>query len=172
MNSLRKNRKKGFTLVEIIVVLVIIAILMAALAPVMIGWIREARDSSLISEGRIGLTSIQALVADAQSRSTASPPVVNAGTAVVGNVAADNATSLNNLVADGRNRMVNLLTGRAATDTDALAYAGRYTFTWLNTGHVQTIVFANAATSPTRWAVYTRNTPADVGSWHVTSVAP
>ena len=64
MNKLRKNGKKGFTLVEIIVVLVIIAILMAALTPVMIGWIREARDSTLVAEGRTGLVAAQALVAN------------------------------------------------------------------------------------------------------------
>ena len=64
MNRLRKNKRKGFTLVEIIVVLVIIAVLMAALTPVMIGWIREARDTAMLANARTGLTAAQSLVAD------------------------------------------------------------------------------------------------------------
>ena len=63
MNRLRKN-KKGFTLVEIIVVLVIIAILMAALTPVMMGWINEARQGALMAEARTGMMAIQALSAE------------------------------------------------------------------------------------------------------------
>jgi prepilin-type N-terminal cleavage/methylation domain-containing protein len=57
-DSLRKNKKKGMTLVEIIVVLVIIAILMAALAPVMIGWINEARETTIRTEGRTVLLAL------------------------------------------------------------------------------------------------------------------
>jgi type IV pilus assembly protein PilA len=64
LTNLYKNRKKGFTLVEIIVVLVIIAILMAALAPVMIGWINEARMGTELAEARTGLTAAQAVAAD------------------------------------------------------------------------------------------------------------
>jgi prepilin-type N-terminal cleavage/methylation domain-containing protein len=64
MTNLYKNRKKGFTLVEIIVVLVIIAILMAALAPVMIGWINEARESTVRAEARLYLTAAQTVVTE------------------------------------------------------------------------------------------------------------
>ncbi|MDO4544872.1 MAG: prepilin-type N-terminal cleavage/methylation domain-containing protein [Bacillota bacterium] len=48
----KKKGNKGFTLVEVIVVLVILAILAAILIPSMIGWIKKAQDSSLITECR------------------------------------------------------------------------------------------------------------------------
>jgi prepilin-type N-terminal cleavage/methylation domain-containing protein len=69
MNKLRKN-KKGFTLVEIIVVLVIIAILIAALAPVMIGWINEARETTVRSEGRTVLIGLQTVSAERRALAT------------------------------------------------------------------------------------------------------
>jgi len=60
-----KNRK-GFTLMELIVVLIIIAILMAALLPSMIGWINDARESALRVEGRTAFLAMQATVTQAK----------------------------------------------------------------------------------------------------------
>jgi prepilin-type N-terminal cleavage/methylation domain-containing protein len=73
MNKLRKNSKKGFTLVEIIVVLVIIAILIAALAPVMIGWINEARETTVRTEGRVILLALQTTATEHRALQPAAP---------------------------------------------------------------------------------------------------
>ncbi|MDF2556413.1 MAG: hypothetical protein K0R71_241 [Bacillales bacterium] len=58
MKKVLKN-KKGFTLVEIIVVLVILAILAGAAIPTMLGFIDDARERALIAEGRAVLVSAQ-----------------------------------------------------------------------------------------------------------------
>lgn len=55
----KKNGKKGFTLVEVIVVLVIIAILAAIAIPAMTGYIKRANDKALISDGRTILVALQ-----------------------------------------------------------------------------------------------------------------
>ncbi len=49
---MRSCGKKGFTLVEIIVVLVILAILAAVLIPSMTGWVRKAEQRVIVADAR------------------------------------------------------------------------------------------------------------------------
>lgn len=56
-----KKNKKGFTLVEVIVVLVILAIMAAILIPSLIGYIDKAKENSIISETRSIVTAVQTL---------------------------------------------------------------------------------------------------------------
>lgn len=51
----KKMNKKGFTLVEIIVVLVIIAIMAAFAIPAYNGFIDRARQSEILGEARVFL---------------------------------------------------------------------------------------------------------------------
>lgn len=51
INRIRKNRK-GFTLVEIIVVLVILAIIAAFTIPAMLGFVNEAKEKAIVAEAR------------------------------------------------------------------------------------------------------------------------
>lgn len=50
--KLKDNKKKGFTLVELIVVLVILAILAALLIPALTGYINKAKEKSIVAETR------------------------------------------------------------------------------------------------------------------------
>ncbi len=63
--KLKENKKKGFTLVELIVVLVILAILAALLIPALTGYIDKAKEKQIISETRSCVMAAQT-IADEQ----------------------------------------------------------------------------------------------------------
>ena len=64
MKKLVKKDHKGFTLVEVIVVLVILAIMAAVLIPSLIGYIDKSRENSIISETRSLVTAVQSLASE------------------------------------------------------------------------------------------------------------
>lgn len=59
MQRLKKHNKKGFTLVELLVVLVILTILAAAIIPSMMGFIDRAKKESIAAEQRSVLLAAQ-----------------------------------------------------------------------------------------------------------------
>ncbi len=59
--KLQENKKKGFTLVELIVVLVILAILAALLIPALVGYIDKAKEKQIIAETRSCVMAAQTL---------------------------------------------------------------------------------------------------------------
>lgn len=75
----KKETKKGFTLVELIVVLVILAILAAIMIPSMIGWIDKAKEKQTFLNGRTVLLAAQSAASEAYGE-------VPAGTVAVADV--------------------------------------------------------------------------------------
>lgn len=70
MKKLREMKKnqKGFTLVEVIVVLVILAIMAAILIPSLIGYIDKARQNSTQTECRAVVQAAQTLASEAYAK--------------------------------------------------------------------------------------------------------
>ncbi|MCL2003933.1 MAG: prepilin-type N-terminal cleavage/methylation domain-containing protein, partial [Oscillospiraceae bacterium] len=141
MKTLRKNKNKGFTLVEIIVVLVIIAILMAALAPVVMGWITEARDTALMAEGRAALTAAQAISTDFAARGTA------------GGLAGTDPTAWTHTTASGQN--FNSLLGSAGGTAAAPYTTGAIVITIANNQVTNMTYQRNATGRTATWAPVT-----------------
>lgn len=59
-----KNKKKGFTLVELIVVLAILAILAAMLVPALTGYIDKANEKKYVAEARSAVVAAQTIASD------------------------------------------------------------------------------------------------------------
>lgn len=62
--QMNKNVRKGFTLVEVIVVLVVLAILAAIMIPAMTGWITKAKEKRLVVACRTCVTAAQTLASE------------------------------------------------------------------------------------------------------------
>lgn len=76
LKKMKNNKKKGFTLVELIVVLVILAILAALLIPALTGYIDKAKEKSITAETRQTVMAAQTITdevyADASTPTDAS----------------------------------------------------------------------------------------------------
>lgn len=76
-----KNKKKGFTLVELIVVLAILAILAAMLVPALTGYIDKANEKKVLATARQYAIAAQSTVSDAYASNDVISKIYVDGTA-------------------------------------------------------------------------------------------
>ncbi|MEG0506039.1 MAG: type II secretion system protein [Longicatena sp.] len=80
MKKTLKKNKKGFTLVEIIVVLVIMGILLAIAVPSVMGYVNKANEQKYIAQARNGFLGATTIVATENAKDIVNSerPVINA----------------------------------------------------------------------------------------------
>ena len=95
MKKVIKSTKKGFTLVELIVVLVILAILAAMLVPALTGYIKRARQEKDYQMAATVLTAVQSAATYQYAVATKSKPMP---TTITGITSAGNGTNVMTLI--------------------------------------------------------------------------
>ncbi|MBC3796782.1 type II secretion system protein [Acetobacterium tundrae] len=94
INRMRKD-KKGFTLIEIIVVLVILAILAAFMIPSMLGFVGDAKKKAAVAEQREVYVAAQAIATEQFGKNGNTTGATNLGMSTITSPATDSvATNL------------------------------------------------------------------------------
>ena len=128
MKKVIKSTKKGFTLVELIVVLVILAILAAMLVPALTGYIKRARQEKDYQMAATVLTACQSAATYQYSQAKAS-----AGSFTVsGGTSAGNGTKVMDLIGDASGKVgsINFTANKDGVITKGSVEINGYKYEW------------------------------------------
>lgn len=126
MKKLGKSTKKGFTLVELIVVLVILAILAAMLVPALTGYIDRARQEKDYQMAATVLTAAQSAATYQYATKSTMP------TTITGTTSAGNGTTVMDLIGDASNKVsdISFTANNKGIITGGSVKVNGYTYTW------------------------------------------
>jgi len=128
MKKVIKSTKKGFTLVELIVVLVILAILAAMLVPALTGYIKRARQEKDYQMAATVLTACQ-------SAATYQYSIAGKSTSkftISGGTSAGNGTTVMSLIGDNSGLVTSIAFNADANGiiSDGTVKINGYTYSW------------------------------------------
>lgn len=125
MKKLGKSTKKGFTLVELIVVLVILAILAAMLVPALTGYIDRARQEKDYQMAATVLTA-------AQSAATYQYATKSTMPTITGSTSAGNGTTVMDLIGDASGKVsdISFTANDKGVITGGFVKVNGYKYTW------------------------------------------
>ena len=128
MKKVIKSSKKGFTLVELIVVLVILAILAAMLVPALTGYIKRARQEKDYQMAATVLTAVQSAATWQYAKGKPSTGTLT----ITGTTSAGNGTNVMSLIGDASGLVSDV---SFTSDTNGIITGGSvkingYTYTW------------------------------------------
>ena len=128
MKKLGKSTKKGFTLVELIVVLVILAIIAAMLVPALTGYIKRARQEKDYQMAATVLTAAQSAATYQYSRAKASTKSFK----ITGSTSAGNGTNVLMLIgADSKMvKNINFSANSMGIIEKGKVWINGYTYEW------------------------------------------
>ena len=115
----KKKNNKGFSLVELIVVIAIMAVLVGVLAPQFMGYVEKSREATDIQNLDSVRTQVEAYCADHEGVTAVTVAIASSGTTATATVASGTAPSTNDIIGTSENTVLksNRITALSATFT-------------------------------------------------------